>query len=139
MQKLKSEKGFTAIDGTIAVIIISIGITLISTLIYNTYVQVLSAHKNSMATYYAVQILEKVNKLDYYDIYLKQGETTSNSSILDVPIDDQYTITLNIQDYNKQAGNETKKDLIKIITVTVQYLDNNLNKNISIQTIKMNM
>lgn len=139
MQRLKSEKGFTTMDATVAIVIVTLSLVLIATIIYNTYTQVLSTHKNSMATFYAVEVLEKVNKLEYYDVYLQQGTLTSDKTILDIPIDTNYVVTLNIQDYNKQQGNTDKQDLIKTVEVIVEYTDNNMQKNISIKTLKLNM
>lgn len=141
MKKLKSEKGFTTADATVAIIIITLSLSLIATLVYNSYVQVLSTHKSSMATFYAVQILEKVNKLEYYDVYLQEGTTTKTpeGTLLDIPIDNNYNATLNIQDYNKQEGNEDKQDLIKTVEVIISYTDNSEPKNISIKTLKLNM
>lgn len=138
MQRLKSEKGFSAMDGTIALIIVALALGLIATLVYNTYIQALSTHKNSMATFYAVEVLEKANKMEYYDVYLQQGTKTTSESILDIPVDSNYTITLDIKDYNKLPGNEEKKDLIKILEVTVKYDDNDVEKNITLKTLKYN-
>ena len=140
MQKLKSEKGFSTADGAIAVVIITISVVLIASLVYNTYVQVLATHRNSIATLYAVEVLEKVNKLAYSSNDLKEGVKNSDpGSILGVAILDNYRVELKIQDYNKMPGNTNKRDLIKIITVAVSYMENNIQKNISMKTLKINM
>ena len=140
MQKLKSENGFSATDGTLAVIIVSVFLVLIASLIYNTYVQVLATHRNAMATLYAVEVLEAVNKLDYSDGSLNQGTTsTQGGSILGVSIDSNYLVELGIQDYNQTSGNTGKQDLIKIVEVAVSYMENNIQKNISIKTLKLNV
>lgn len=140
MQKLKSEKGFSAADGAIAVVIISLSIVLISSLIYNTYVQVLSTHRNSMATLYAVEILEKVNKLPYSSDSLAQGtKSTKGGNMLGIAIDDNYQVELGIQDYNKTTNNTGKQDLIKIVEVAVSYIENGVQKNIRMKTLKINV
>jgi len=131
MKKIKSENGFTAMDATISIIIVSLSLALISSIIYNTYTQALSTHKNSMATMYAVEILEKINKLDYNDESLEQNTIISNGSILGINIDQGYQVNVNI--------NEEKEEFIKKITVIVSYEDENMNKNITIETLKLNM
>lgn len=139
--KMKSQKGFTTMDATIAIIIITISLGLITTVVYNNYTQILSTHKNSMATFYAVEVLEQANKLEYDDIYLSEGIRTSeqDGTILDIPIDSSYTVNLNISKYNNIEGNIDKQDLIKILEVIVKYTDNNIEKNISIKTLKLSM
>lgn len=146
VQKLKSEEGFTTLDTAIALVIISISLILIANIIYNSYLQVLSTHRNAMATFYAVEILEKIQKLDYNDLYLKHGERTIEeipnedvNKILDIPIEKTYTANLKVEDYNKLAGNENKEDILKIVEVTVGYIENDINKNITIKTLKYDM
>lgn len=138
IKKIKSENGFTTIDATIAIIIVSLALVLISSIVYNTYLQVLSTHKSAMSTFYLVQVLEKANKLDYNDINLNEGILTSEgeNQILDIPIDANYVVTLNIKKYNKTEGNTDKLDLIKILEAKVSYTDNKLQKDIIIKTLK---
>jgi len=139
--KLKSNKGFTELDVCVAIIITSIMIALISTIAYNTYTQLLATHRNSVATSYAVDVLEKINKLNYNDSSIANGtyQTTSeNSNILGIKINPRYTVVLNVQDNNKTSGNTAKRDLIKIITVAIAYEEAGIEKNIMIKTLKLN-
>jgi len=139
--KLKSNKGFTELDVCVAIIITSIMIALISTIAYNTYTQLLATHRNSVATSYAVDVLEKINKLNYNDSSIANGtyQTTSeNSNILGIKINPRYTVVLNVQDHNKTSGNTAKRDLIKIITVAIAYEEAGIEKNIMIKTLKLN-
>lgn len=138
---LRSNQGFTALDATAAIVIVSLMITLISTITYNAYTQLLSTHKNAMATSYAVEILEKVNKLRYDDSSIANGTyqtSEDNPTILGININSGYTAILGIQDYNKTAGNTTKRDLIKIVTAIIVYEDAGVEKNIMIKTLKLN-
>ena len=141
IKNLKNNKGFTAIDAAIGVVILAIGISALGIIVYNTLNQVDSTQKNSVATFYAVQVLEKINELDYNDVYLAEGTATSTGTnkIIGLNVSEEFTVTLNIQNYNSTAGNTDKQDLIKIIDVTVSYEDNELEKNINIKTLKKNM
>ena len=141
IKNLRNNKGFTAIDAAIGVMILTIGISALGIIVYNTLNQVNSTQKNSVATFYAVQVLEKINELDYNDVYLAEGTATSTGTnkIIGLNVSEEFTVTLNIQNYNSTAGNTDKQDLIKIIDVTVSYEDNKLEKNINIKTLKKNM
>ena len=141
IKKIKQQNGFTTTDATIAIIIVTFALILISTIVYNTYIQTLSTHKNSMATFYAVEVLEKVQKLDYNDVYLEEGVLDSNVSneILGIPIDSNYNVKLYIEKYNSSEHNIGKEDIIKILKVEVKYTDDKLVKNIEISTLKLNM
>ena len=141
IKNLRNNKGFTAIDAAIGVVILAIGISALGIIVYNTLNQVDSTQKNSVATFYAVQVLEKINELDYNDVYLAEGTATSTGTnkIIGLNVSEEFTVTLNIQNYNSTAGNTDKQDLIKIIDVTVSYEDNELEKNINIKTLKKNM
>ena len=138
---LKSDNGFTAIDISVAIVILTLMITLISTITYNAYTQLLSTHKTSVATMYAVEILEKVSKTQYDSSKLLEGTyrtTEDNPNILGIDISTGYTAILGVQDYNKIAGNAGKEDLIKIITVAIVYDDSGIEKNIMYKTLKLN-
>jgi len=135
MRKLKSQNGFTASAAVLAIIIVSVSLGLISVILYNAYSQALATHQNSLATFYIVEILEKVNSMDFFDEDLVAGtKRPTNGYLLDIPIDSNYDVVLTISDY---TGNTNRTDLVKQIMVDVQYQENNLTKNVNIETLKL--
>ena len=79
-----------------------------------------------MATNYIVDVIEEIKAMNYDEI---QSDTQDNNSINGLiqqleatkQIPEQYTITGEIQKYNETPGNTDKKDLVKILTVRVEY------------------
>lgn len=136
-RKIKSNKGYVAADAVLGIGIFIILSSLVILLVINIYNTNLSMHRASMATNYAVEILENAKLLNYYDSKLAQGEY-SGKSLLGVNLSDNYTAKLNIKDYNKLAGNEDKENLIKILELNIEYQDGDLKKNIKINTLKLN-
>jgi len=137
MQIKKSEKGYVAADAALGIGIFIILSGLVITLILNIYNTNLSMHRLSMATNYAVEILENAKLLNYNDNKLEQG-SYEGASILGVNLSDNYTAKLNIKDYNKLEGNEDKQNLIKILELDIEYMDGDLTKNLKIDTLKLN-
>lgn len=139
-KKIKKQDGFTGVELAVAVVIVSIFIGLIGTLIFNVYIYTTSAARNSQATTYAVDILEKADKLYYDDTLLNTGVYTtdnSNRQILGINIANGYEASLKIEKYNEQAGNTDKLDLIKILEVNIDYTVGSNSNNVNIKTLKI--
>ena len=68
--KIKDEKGFSGIDITVAVIIILLFMSLITTVFYNITISSKTLERKTEATYIAVDVIEKIKALDYDDIKL---------------------------------------------------------------------
>lgn len=136
-RKIKSNKGYVAADAVLGIGIFIILSGLVILLVINIYNTNLSMHRTSMATNYAVEILENAKLLNYYDSKLEQGEY-EGKSLLGVELSDNYTAKLSIKDYNKLEGNESKENLIKILELNIEYQDGDLTKNIKINTLKLN-
>ncbi len=136
-RKIKSNKGYVAADAILGIGIFIILSGLVILLVINIYNTNLSMHRTSMATNYAVEILENAKLLNYYDSKLEQGEY-EGKNLLGVELSDNYTAKLSIKDYNKLEGNESKENLIKILELNIEYQDGDLTKNIKINTLKLN-
>lgn len=149
--KHKSNRGFTGIDITIALIIISFFISIISTLFYNIYLTNSEVVRNNMANKYAIDILEKIELLNYGEVEIKRSNSTTLISELNNLLNEEpdekednlvtytkngYTINLSIIKYNEtykesedstdenkiyEYDNRDKQDYIKIVTVDVKY------------------
>lgn len=119
--KLKDDKGFTATDITIAIIIMLIFISIITTAYYNYYLTITSKNRNAVATNCIIDVIENVEMMNYEDI----TEDTVKAKIQELYDDNilpqQYVVEATVEKYNETDGNTSKKDLIKTITVTVEY------------------
>lgn len=135
--KINSNKGYVAADAVLGISIFIMLSTLAILLLMNIYNTNLSMHRASMATNYAVEILENAKLLDYTDANLQEGQY-EGKNLLGVNLSENYNAKLNIKDYNKIEGNENKENLIKILELNIEYQDGNLTKNIKINTLKLN-
>lgn len=137
---IRKQEGFSGVELSVAVIIVTIFIGLIGALIFNVYLHTTSAARNSQATSYAVEILEKANQLYYDDTLLNTGTYTTNDTnrqILGINIPQGYEVSLEVEKYNEQPGNTDKLDLIKILDVNVDYTVGNNSYNVNIKTLKV--
>lgn len=133
--KLKENKGFAATDITIAVIIILIFVSIITTAYYNYYLTITSKNRNAIATNCIIDVIENAEMMDYEDI----TEDTLKAKIQELydnnTLPQQYKVTALVEKYNETDGNTNKKDLIKKITVTVQYEIGKKTQNLEISTL----
>ncbi len=130
--KLKDEKGITGFDITLSIFVIIVFSSLIATLFYNIAIVNSSKKRKAMATIYATEILEEIGIMDYDEItnenlitYFSEKYTNNtNINIQDSNGNYEvngYTITMKVSKYNETDGNEQKEDIIKTITVKVEY------------------
>ena len=132
--KFKSEKGFTGIDITIALIIVLLFMSLISVLLFNITKSSKSIERESEATYIATAIIESFKSKNYEDIKLTSEVNITN--YLDsnnnqiIPVKTSGTVDLNDNRILIEQGYTANvivvnypedEDLVKIITVRVQY------------------
>lgn len=61
----KSEKGFTGVDITVAVIVITLFISLISVIFYNMTITAKESERKTESTYIATSLIEEIKALDY--------------------------------------------------------------------------
>ena len=120
--KIKSEKAFTGIDITIAIIIITIFVAIISVLFYNINFSTEKSERKSKATYYAIDEIEKIKIMDFSEICAKEEELECQN----VQLDEGYYKTIEILDYKDTIENEEEKDdilenMVKIAKVTISY------------------
>ena len=73
-KKLKRNNGYVAADAVLGIGIFIVLSSLVILLVINIYNTNLSMHRTSMATNYAVEILENAKLLDYTDPSLQAGE-----------------------------------------------------------------
>lgn len=153
--QLKNNRGFAASDALIAILIITLFAGLIATVSYNIYLANSNIKRMSKANSYIAEIFQYVDKIYYDDVteknlteyfnnkyyYLDENTAKSNAEakiketsneILDTP----FKISLKITNYNETEGNTDKLDLVKEITMTVEYVIGNKEEKIEMTTMK---
>ena len=119
----KSEKGITGVDISVAIIIIMLFVSLISTLIYNYTKNSKELNRKSVATNIIVDVLEYAKSIDYDSL---DQQTLNN-----------YCSGKQEQGYRINAALEELADEKKVI-VKVTYTINKDEQNLEIYTIIKN-
>lgn len=137
--KLKSEKGFTGIDMTIAIIILVIFTGIIATLFYNYNLTSKEIERKSKATEYAIRTIEEIksSKFQIYENYsikdAKQGYLCKDEKIAE---QEGYYKTVQIIDYTDIVGNIDKPfGILKKVNVIISYLVEGEEKTLDISTV----
>ena len=141
---LSSEKGITIIDIILSVILISIFITIITVISGNIEKSNSNIQRDNEALYYAVDTIETVKGIDF-TILPKLG----TQKIQNIPkLSDGYTMdedgentpyyrTVTVQDYTEtEEGKGKEPEILKKITVEIQYRQDNKDRKITLSTIK---
>lgn len=139
--KLQQNRGFTGIDLTIAVIVIMLFVSLITTLFYNIYLGSASTKRSTIASGYMIDVSEAIQQMAYdeviedtavsgEDTLLKHLQEKCNSGDLEIrrgqitestQTNKPYTLGVHIYNYNQTAGNTDKLDLVKHVVLTIKY------------------
>jgi type II secretory pathway pseudopilin PulG len=131
--KIKDEKGFTGIDITVAVIIIMLFMTLIGTIFYNITASHRQLERKTEATYIAIDVMEKLKAQNYDDLIVGEYNNNTIAKILkDEIIEEGYSLKVTIKNYN--TPEENSYDLVKIITVKVEYKVGKNTENVELKT-----
>lgn len=125
---IKSEKGITGVDISVAIIIILLFVSLTSTLVYNYAKNSKEVQRKSIATDMIIDILEYSKSSNYDDLtneyvqnYIANNEKFQKNG---------YKVSTTIENYLATSGEESKK-----VTATVQYLVNKVEQKLEIYTI----
>lgn len=152
---IKNEKGITGIDLTIAVIVVMLFVSLITTLYINIYNSSMTTKRKTTANSYINEIFTEIKKADFAKITTKQEAIDTGKDELieylnsvithqnmtfyrtgDIPEDKPYKVELNVEKYNETEGNEWKKDLIRIVTIKVHYRIGKQDEEVSSKIVK---
>lgn len=118
---LKSKKGYTAVDISISILIIIIFVSIITSAFYNYYLSNTAVARNSTAVNYAIDVIETVEQMDYTQVTDASVKNKLQEMYNQKQIASSYQISTQVVNYNTTTGNTTKRDLIKILSVKVQY------------------
>ena len=154
--RLKEQKGFAASDALIAVLIIALFSGIIANISYNIFLANTSVKRMSEANSYIIDVFEYVDKQYYYDVnkdslisyfndkyYYESGTNTPKENARVKALEEEgeervspFLIELSVENYNEKDGNQGKIDLLKEITIKVQYKVGNKNQTIEMKRIK---
>lgn len=133
--KIKQNKGFTAQDVVISIIIIVIFVSLITTLFYNFYISTSAKNRNAIALNCIIDVIEEAKMLNYDELNQTKIEELLGTLKSNKTIPNGYEVIAELQKYNELDGNTEKKDIIKILKVKVQYLVGQKTEKIEISTL----
>lgn len=146
--KIKNNKGLTGVDVTIAVIILTIFVSLIANMFYNVSQIGNAVNRKSEATYTAVKIIEAVKQVDYDN--LPDGETDETTAITveklntflaednQIVLKNGYSVDIKVENYKKIKGEtegEELEDILKRVTVTVKYNEKAKEQTVELTTV----
>ena len=131
MEKFKSNKAVTMADVIVGILIMIIFTGILTNSFYRIYKHNISIRMNAIAIDYAVKILEDTDKISYEEV----NNSLNNLLEEKYNMNDNYTAHLEIENYNKD--NETKEDIIKIVTLTINYNVLNENQTYKVKKLKI--
>ena len=124
----KSEKGFTGIDISIAIVVLFIFITIVSILAYNINSLKREIELKSEALYLAINEIEEIKLNGIVD-----GEEIE---VENEEIKEGFFKTVTTVDYTELEGNEGKiRDLVKEVKVKISYMFKSQQQDVEISTL----
>ena len=131
MKIKNSQRGYSLIDVTVAILVITIFTGIIASLFIQISYNSSMIQLQSVAYNYAIQALELTDKLPY-----KQVDNTLNETIGETPqIGENFEMTIDVTNYKGEYS--SKKDLIKTVNVTVNYSFQNETFTINLAKLKI--
>lgn len=132
--KLKSNKGFTLEDLAVAILALVIFSGMIGQIYITILTVKLDAEMESVATIYAIKMLEYIDKVNYDKVNTSNKEDLINEMRNTFNIDDTFDVSLDISDYTPSWETE---DYIKQIKLTVKYSYEEQENTLSFKSIKV--
>lgn len=129
--KLKHNKGATMVDVVTAIIILSLFVGVIGNLYYQVILHNNEIKLNAYAVYYVVQIAERIDKIPYEEV----TNEFNNNLREEFSIPDLYNISIDVINYNE--NDNSKEDIIKIVTIKAEYECFEEQKKYEIQKLKI--
>lgn len=128
---IKDKKGATMTDVIIAMLIILIFTGILTSGFYNIYKQNISIAKDAIVSRYCITILEDIDKMTYEEVTEELNDNLAEK----YNIEEEYNVKLKIENYNQY--DETKQDIIKIITLSIDYEILGNMQNYTVQKLKI--
>ncbi|MNT21913.1 hypothetical protein D3C72_1572700 [compost metagenome] len=125
---LKNNKGITGIDISVALGILIIFVSAITSLSYNFVTSSRNIERKSKATYLAIEVIENIKEIDYNSIIDQMSVTdVEQLSGREVNKYDGYSLDITSRLYGES-------DVLKIVTVKVEYKVGKSIENVEIST-----
>lgn len=128
---LKANNGISMTDVIIAIIILCMFVGVIGNLYYQISLQSNFIRLNTMAVYYTVKIAEDIDKMPYEEV--TNDLNTNIKTTYQIP--DLFNAIIEVQNYNEI--DTTKEDIIKIVTIKIEYEFNKQTKYYEIEKLKI--
>lgn len=132
----RKNNGFTGIDISIALVIMLAFVSLIASLIYSFNQASQGVDRKSEATYLTIQVIEAIKQMNYDDVSNEMTiDTISSSTSNNIDVKEGYNLKIEVENYKDIVGDDTLEDVIKIVTVTVEYSLGNNTEKVDISTV----
>lgn len=130
--KIKNNHGFTIMDVVIGMLILTIFTGILTTSFYKIYKHNVMIRLQAIAVDYAIKIAEDVDKIKYDEV-----TNDLNNNIKErYGITEGYSVSVDVKNYNKD-NEQTTQDIIKIVTINIQYSFLDEDKSYSIKKLKI--
>ena len=124
---IKSEKGITGIDITVATLVVTIFISLIGVLIYSSNVNSQKIARRTEATNHAINLIEEIKAKAFNEV-----DDVDEESIENTP----YYKKIIVEDYKDLKNSEDiEEGIIKKVTVEVSYREGKNDQKVMLSTI----
>lgn len=138
---LKNKRGFTTVDLSIALIVVILFVSVMTSISYNVYLSSTEAKRTAVALNYGVELFEHIGAMDFEEVVpsYELVETENLGTMKDIVINANsvegnkgtYKIRVSIQDY-KNANK------IKIISLKIEYpISRKKSESIELERIKV--
>lgn len=128
---IEQEKGIAGTDILIAIIIIVLFSSIIIGGMYNSFLTSAKNEYAAIATSYIIQFMEYVDKTNYDSVTVNNLESIRDKS----SIDSAFDIDFAVEKY--QDTHEGTQDLLKTVTITINYTLANQKETIEISKLKV--
>lgn len=128
--KNKLNRGVTLTDLVIAILIVGIFTGILTSSFTKIYRNNIYIKENEQAQYYAIRALEDIDRMRYENV-----KNTLTEELTEKYNIDRNYLLVDVENYNKNDKN--KEDIIKIVTVTINYKVLNENRQYSIKKLKV--
>lgn len=145
---IKNNKGITGIDITISIVILALFISLITSMFYNVTVIGKSVNRKADAVYLAVQVIEAAKQIGYSELPTGETDETSIYTLEEIngkfeeekkiTLKNGYSVSILVENYRKIKSDTTLEDILKRITVTVNYKEQDKEKSVELSTVIVN-
>ena len=139
--RMKSERGITTIDITVAIILITLFVAIIAILMYQINANSASTKRNSEATSYAIAEIEKLKAQDFNTLVDTDETTNQFENITDETTNQAtgYSKRITITDYANLPENIDDETivpgLVKQVTVEIAYQDGDTMQTVDLSTV----